>query len=121
MATLTLNDEQGIDLVRQFPPDRKRELFLTLSEPARLAYAESQLRRLSAERGMEWEAMGEVECEAFVDDLVHVRSHAAFLTENGTLGWCLRRPTSHSGSIGPDCARHPRNCCHRLLHFVGRR
>lgn len=38
---------------------------------ARLEYAEAQVRRLAAERGLNWDAMSEEEREAFADDLVH--------------------------------------------------
>ena len=77
MPTLTLTDEQVIDLVKQLPPERKRAALLALAEDARarreerLDYAEAQLRRLCAERGWNWDAMNEDEREAFIDDLVH--------------------------------------------------
>jgi len=77
MPTLTLTDEQVIELVKQLPPERKRAALLALAEDARarreerLDYAEAQLRRLCAERGWNWDAMNEDEREAFIDDLVH--------------------------------------------------
>ncbi|MBI2877396.1 MAG: hypothetical protein HYY20_10985 [Candidatus Tectomicrobia bacterium] len=77
MPTLTLTDEQVVELVRQLSPERKRAVLLALAEDARarrearLEYAETQLRCLAAERGLNWDAMSEEEREAFVDDLVH--------------------------------------------------
>lgn len=38
---------------------------------ARMTYAEAQLRQLCASRGLDWDAMSEVEREDFVDDLIH--------------------------------------------------
>ena len=38
---------------------------------ARMTYAEAQLRQLCASRGLDWDAMTEVERENFVDDLIH--------------------------------------------------
>ena len=38
---------------------------------ARMAYAEAQLRQLCTSRGLDWDAMTEVEREDFVDDLIH--------------------------------------------------
>ncbi len=75
MPTLTLTDEQVIELVKQLPPERKRVALLAedacARREARLDYAEAQLRRLCAERGRNWDAMSEDEREAFIDDLVH--------------------------------------------------
>ena len=38
---------------------------------ARMTYAEAQLRQLCAYRGLDWDAMTEVEREDFVDTLIH--------------------------------------------------
>jgi hypothetical protein len=59
------------------PPEQKRAALLILAEEARaqrearLDYAETQLRRLCAEHGQNWDAMSAEEREAFIDDLVH--------------------------------------------------
>jgi hypothetical protein len=73
MPTVELTDQQVVDLVRQLPADRKREALLALAEgrDGRLTYAETQLRRLSAQRGLNWDQMSEEQREAFIDDLVH--------------------------------------------------
>ncbi len=77
MATSQLTNEQVVELIRQLPPDQKRTALLTLandaqaSRSARMDYAATQLRRLSAEHGLDWEAMSEEQREEFVDDLIH--------------------------------------------------
>ena len=77
MPTVSLTDEQVIELITQLPPERKRAALLTLAKDARarretrLEYAESQLRRLCSDSGMDWDSMSEDEREAFIDDLVH--------------------------------------------------
>ncbi|MDY7032780.1 MAG: hypothetical protein SVY10_12845 [Thermodesulfobacteriota bacterium] len=77
MPTVNLTDEQVIDLVTQLPPEQKRAALLALAKDAdirrekRLDQAEAQLRRLCAERGLNWDAMGEDERETFIDDLIH--------------------------------------------------
>jgi hypothetical protein len=76
MPTLTVTDDQVIELIKQLPPERKRALLFALARETvergtRMAYAEEQLRRLCAERGLNWETMSEEERETFIDDLVH--------------------------------------------------
>ena len=77
MATLSLTDEQVIDLFKQLSPERKRAILLTLAEGTqsrrdeRMKYAESQLKRLCKEKGLDWEILSKEEKEAFVDDLIH--------------------------------------------------
>jgi len=77
MPILELTEEQVVDLVRQLPPERQRAALLALAAGAgqrrqeRAKYAEEQLRRVSAERGLNWDTMSEDEREALIDDLVH--------------------------------------------------
>ncbi len=77
MSVLELTDEQVISLVRQLPATRKREALLALAEDAevrndeRMRFAETQLRRLCAERGMDWDRLPEDAREEFVDRLLH--------------------------------------------------
>jgi len=77
MITLSLTDEQVVDLIKQLPSERKRAIILTLAENAesrrdeRIKYAESQLRQLCKEKGLDWELLSDEEKEAFVDDLIH--------------------------------------------------
>ncbi len=77
MPILELTEEQVVNLVKQLAPERQRAALLALAAGAgqgrqeRIMYAEEQLRRVSAERGLNWDAMSEDEREAFIDDLVH--------------------------------------------------
>jgi len=77
MSVLELNDEQVISIVRQLPAVRKRTALLALAQDAqarreeRMGFGEAQLRRMSAERGLDWDRMSEDAREAFVDALLH--------------------------------------------------
>ena len=77
MATISLTDEQVINLFRQLSPERKRAILLELAEGTqsrlneRMKYAQSQLRKLCKEKGLDWDLLSEEEREAFVDDLIH--------------------------------------------------
>ncbi len=77
MATITLTDEQVADLVQQLPPARRLDVLHILAERVhkkrdeRMAYAEEQLRRTAAERGLDWNSMPDDKREQFIDDLVH--------------------------------------------------
>jgi TRAP-type C4-dicarboxylate transport system substrate-binding protein len=77
MPKLELSDEEIAQLVMQLPPERQRAV-LQILNAARdawwqriLAEGEAQLRRLCAERGLNWDSMTEEEREALIDDLVH--------------------------------------------------
>ena len=77
MPTLELTDQQVVELVKQLPPERKREaLFALAADTAarrdeRMEYAETQIRRVCFERGRDWDKMPEDEREDFIDELVH--------------------------------------------------
>jgi hypothetical protein len=77
MSVLELTDEQVISLVRQLPAERKRTALLALAQDAkglrdeRLRFGEEQLRRASAERGLNWDRLSEDQREAFVNDSLH--------------------------------------------------
>jgi TRAP-type C4-dicarboxylate transport system substrate-binding protein len=77
MPKQELSDEEIAQLVMQLPPERQRAV-LQILNAARdawwqriLAEGEAQLRRLCAERGLNWDSMTEEEREALIDDLVH--------------------------------------------------
>ena len=77
MVTLTLSDQQIVDLVKQLPPTSKqavldvliaeRELWWDMT----LVYGEEKLRKLANQRGLDWGKMSEDERKGFVDDLLH--------------------------------------------------
>ena len=77
MSVLELTDEQVLSLVRQLPSARKREALLALAEDAearhdeRMRFGEAQLRRLCAERKLNWDSMSEDQREEFVNQLLH--------------------------------------------------
>jgi hypothetical protein len=77
MSVLELSDEQVISIVRQLPAARKRAALLALAQDSqarreeRMRFGEAQLRRVCAERGLDWDRMLEEERETFVDDLLN--------------------------------------------------
>ena len=77
MPNLKLSEAQVVELVKQLPPDQQRGALLALAEAAgalreeRMRYAEEQLRRVAADRGLDWSNMTDEERERFVDDVVH--------------------------------------------------
>ncbi|MBW4484665.1 MAG: hypothetical protein KME14_19190 [Tildeniella torsiva UHER 1998/13D] len=73
MATLTLSNEQVLELVKQLPPQQQAEVFKypilqqwstwnSLSN-----YGSERVRIVAQERGLNWDAMTEEEREAFID------------------------------------------------------
>ena len=77
MPTLTLTDDQVIEIVKQLSPERQQSLFdfllmnqwdswVELSE-----YGQERVRRIASSRGRDWGAMSQEEREGFVDELVH--------------------------------------------------
>jgi phosphatidylserine/phosphatidylglycerophosphate/cardiolipin synthase-like enzyme len=77
MPTVELSETHVVDLVKQLPPDKQRAALLALAEGAaqrcedRMQFAEAQLRRLAADRGLDWDKLSEEAREAFVDELLH--------------------------------------------------
>jgi hypothetical protein len=75
MPTLTLTDDQVIELAKQLSPGGKQTLLMMLAadqenwleEMERLG--EEQMRQLCAQCGLEWDAMSKDERAAFADDL----------------------------------------------------
>ncbi len=77
MPILELSNAQVVELVKQLPPERQRAALMALAAGAtqrreeRMQDAEAQLRRVSAERRLEWDKMSEGQREDFIDDLLH--------------------------------------------------
>ena len=75
--TISLSDQQVINLVEQLAPQSKRELLSRLVQSVWPEWAkvvsevEPQARRLAAERGKNWDALSDEERIALVDDLIH--------------------------------------------------
>ncbi len=77
MPSVTLTNDQVVELVQQLPPAQKRLVLLTLAGDAqarrteRMAYAEERLRERAAARGLAWDDLDEDARELFIDDLLH--------------------------------------------------
>ncbi|WP_017299978.1 hypothetical protein [Nodosilinea nodulosa] len=77
MATLTISNEQVIELLKQLPPQQQAELFkyLILQQwstwDSLSSYGAERVRRVAQERGLNWGAMTEAEREAFINDIVN--------------------------------------------------
>ena len=77
MPALELSEQQVFDLVEQLPRDRQVVLMRNLLVRQWPEWhvlnrlGEHRIRAVAAERGHDWDAMSELEREAFVDDLVH--------------------------------------------------
>ena len=77
MATLSLTDEQVVQLVKQLPLQSKRRVLADLTSErdpwwqSAALDGEKDMRRLAAARGLDWDTMTEAQRETFVDDLLH--------------------------------------------------
>lgn len=77
MVTLTLSNDQVVELIKQLPPDKKKAVFAALETDTNLwweislAQGEARLERLAKERGLNWKDMSEDDREQFIDDLLH--------------------------------------------------
>lgn len=77
MVTLTLSDQQVVELVKQLPPAAKQAVLDALMSERELwwemtvAQGEEKLRKLALQRGLDWGKMSEDDREKFVDGLLH--------------------------------------------------
>lgn len=77
MATLSLTDEQVVQLVKQLPAPTKRRVMMDLTAERDEWWrqvtreGEVEMRRLASARGLNWDTLSESEREALVDDLLH--------------------------------------------------
>jgi hypothetical protein len=77
MPSVTLTDDQVVELVQQLPPEDKRRVLSLLAESfvrdrdTRMAYAEAQMQQLAAQRGQNWSALADSEREQLIDNLIH--------------------------------------------------
>lgn len=77
MATVTLTDEQVVQLVLQLPPQSKRRVLIDLTAERDAWWqtmareGEMDMRRQAAARSLDWDAMSEPDRERFVDTLLH--------------------------------------------------
>jgi len=77
MATLSLTDEQVVQLVKQLPPQSKQRVLVDLTAERDQWWqtagreGERDMRLLAAKRGLDWDKLTEAQRETFVDDLLH--------------------------------------------------
>lgn len=77
MVTLTLDDKQVLDLVRQLPDERRAWLFQQLLQdewPAwteLASYGQDRARAVAAACGVNWDSLTETEREDLIDTLLH--------------------------------------------------
>ncbi len=77
MATLSLTEEQVVQLVKQLPPQSKQRVLIDLTAERDQWWqkaareGEKDMLRLAAARGLDWETMTEAQRESFVDHLLH--------------------------------------------------
>jgi hypothetical protein len=77
MATLSLTDDQVLQLIKQLPPHSKQRILADLTAErdqwwkTTAQNGEKDMRRLAAARGLDWDTLTEAQREAFVDDLLH--------------------------------------------------
>lgn len=77
MATLSLTDDQVVELVKQLPPGAKQRVLIDLTVErdawwqSSAREGEKDMRRLASARGLDWDAMTEAQREAFVDKVLH--------------------------------------------------
>lgn len=77
MPTLAISDDQVVDLIKQLPEKRKRDVFYILKTSRDFWWeslvndGEDKLRQVCTERGLNWDAMNEDEREDFIDVLMH--------------------------------------------------
>ena len=75
--TVNLTIEQVIDFLQQIPPEEKFAVLTTLAEQAhaehaeQIKYGEAKMRKICAERGLDWDTMTEEERMDFIDNIVH--------------------------------------------------
>jgi len=77
MATLTLSNEQVVELVKQLSVEQQIEVFrfLLLQQWSKWEslsrYGTNKVRLIAQERGYDWDTMSEEERESFIDEVVH--------------------------------------------------
>ena len=77
MATVTLTDDQVVQLVKQLPAQSKQRLLADLTAErdqwwqATAREGETDMRRLASARGLDWDALSEAQREAIVDSVLH--------------------------------------------------
>ena len=77
MPSITLSNEQVMELVKQLPQEQKIEIFrfLLISQWQEWqdlsSYGTDKVKLAAKERGYDWEKMSEAEREEFIDEVLH--------------------------------------------------
>jgi len=77
MPSITLSNEQVVELVKQLPQEQKIEVFrfLLISQWQEWqdlsSYGSDKVELTAKERGYDWEKMTEAEKEEFIDEVLH--------------------------------------------------
>jgi hypothetical protein len=77
MATLTLSDEQVIELVKQLQPEKQAKLLSYLLSESwgkwieLSQYGQERVRHLAKQKGKNWDRMNEEERDALIDEVLH--------------------------------------------------
>ena len=77
MPSITLSNEQVVELVKQLPQEQKIEIFRFLlisqwQEWQHLSsYGIDKVKLAAQDRGYDWEKMSEAEREEFIDEVLH--------------------------------------------------
>ena len=77
MPSITLSNEQVVELVKQLPQEQKIEIFrfLLISQWQEWqdlsSYGNDKVKLEAKERGYDWEKMSEAEREEFIDEVLH--------------------------------------------------
>lgn len=101
MTNGTSIENQLKDWLNQLAPEHKQVLMGMLVEDdrlqraSRLDFAIAQLRRLCAERNLDWDAMAEGERESFLDNLI--RENELYATQVGRTSLAIVAPCHHCG------------------------
>lgn len=77
MVTLTLSDQQVVELVKQLPLTSKQAVLDALMNERELWWNitvlknEEQLRLIASQRGLNWDTMTDDKREELVDEILH--------------------------------------------------
>ena len=77
MLTLTQQEHEIVKQFKRLPPERQRRVMLAMfnTDPARWgkyqAQGEQQLRKLAADRGLDWAKLNDEQRQDFVNELLH--------------------------------------------------
>ena len=77
MLTLDERERMVVEAYRQLSPERRRAVLLAMAGGDAEAWkrhrqeGEVRLRRIAAERGIDWDALGDAQKLDFVNDLMH--------------------------------------------------